>query len=783
MSDFVPRAPESVALRPLTKGMVSNAIGTDVPQGAGTVVQGFYVEPQGLVRRPAWGPIFASKDDFGRIPLESGEELQDIIPYTTPAGVFMYVAITNWRLWVLSSSASTWSIVPLSYTSKSADSISSTTLTDASEDFTTWGIRAGDYLRYFSYVPSGTVEITLDDYLGAVPSFNTLDGLTAANIEGGGVRVTYDATLLTYRRITYADGAGIAHTPGYAQLALRFRIIDGSDRAVVLRSYVTTSGPIGVQTVLDEFTVPATAVVGTWYTVYARAGFFSEEYILTELGVQVESGLSAGQSIEIEYLTSEPSTYQAVSAEIESFDATHLYGSFGLFNTFSYSVQHRFVSSLGVGFIDFTRTPSYLLLTDNTADGLIKFDGSVITPFAPHANALDPDPDYLLGAKSVLYFAGRVWLGGTIEDGSDGGRFIRWSSLTDLTEFAVSDYVLFNQETSNVLKLSVVEDVPVVYLENAIYSGYPSSLSGLPFAFIKVESGTISTISPRAIANAAGGQFFVGADNIYFLSSGRQGTSQTLSVEAVGTSILNESVRLMRNAMKTQAIFDRSRETVMFAFTMSTSPTISRTFLLNLRTKAWSYVEAPSSFFNTYALLPTAASTTWADMDAIAWDEVEGVSWSEYDTDVSASNLCVVDVNGVVYAAQPTQTDDSLVQGTPGEIALTPIQTEFDSGDIDFDAPDADKVYTRVALHIEDQKNTTRTLNAEYAVALSGDKGRTWSEKGVIVIEPNVDSDEAHFRFRDDAARLRLVASRTPPLVVSGIMLRVRPGEVHNVRD
>jgi len=495
---------------------------------------------------------------------------------------------------------------------------------------------------------------------------------------------------------------------------------------------------------------------------------------------------TGGSEIEFEYVSISPLLYmEARTVAVTEVAATLLKGDFGNYAYAEYPpyyIAHKLTPSAN-GFIDWTITPSYLLLTDGSIGGLVKFDGSTITPFAPHANALDPDPDYLLGAKTVMYFAGRVWLGGTIEDGSDGGRFVRWSSLTDLTEFAAADYVLFNQETSNVLKLSAVENVPVVYLENAIYSGYPSSLEGLPFAFIRVENGTISTVSPRAIANAAGGQFFVGADNIYFLSSGREGTSQTLGVEAVGTSILNESVQLMRNPMRTQVIFDRTHETVMFAFAMGASPTISRTFLLNLRTKAWSYVEAPTSFFMSYALLPTADSTTWADMDAVAWSDVGGVAWSEYDTDVSASSLCVVDVNGIVYVAQTTPTDDSLVQGTPGAIAATPITTEFDSGDIDFGAPDADKVYTRVALHVENIKNVERTLTAEYAVALSGDKGRTWSEKGIIAIEPASDSDEAHFRFRDDAARMRIVSSRTPPLIVSSIVLRVRPGEVHNVRD
>lgn len=622
MSDFVPRAPESVALRPLTKGMVSNAIGTEVPAGAGTVVCGFYVEPQGLTRRPAWTPLLSSKMNYGRLPtLETGEEIQDIISFVSSTGVFSYVAITSLRLFVMKASDATWSEVPFGAASYAITSEDATHLNSSGADFVADGVRIGDVVL-----------------LGGV--------LTAiANVS---------ATQLTF--------AAVPSHPGE-----------------------------------------------TDFTIY-----------------------------------------------------------------------HRFDAAT---FIDFDYAPGKLLFTDNSIGGVVWFDGTLLTIVALHANALDPDPDYLLGAKTVMYFAGRVWLGCTIEDGSDGSRFIRWSSLTDLTEFAASDYILFNRETTEVLKLSSIEDVPVVYLENAIYSGYPSSLSGLPYGFIRVECGTASLSSPRALVSANNGQFFIGYDNIYFLSSGRQGTSQTLSVTPVGTPILNESIRLVTNPEKSVAFFNKKKSTIMFAMSMSSARRVSRTFLFNLQTQAWSYTDSPSDFFVSYAVLPTATAPTWDDFTTETWDDLASTRWSEYATNIAQAVVCAIDALGTIYQSSDTPIDDTLIYGatpTPTNVA---IATEFDSGDLDFDMPDTDKVYTRVAIHLEDVKNTTRTINAEYAVALSGDKGRTWSEKGVIVVEPEADSDEAHFRFRDDSARVRLVSERTPPIVVSGIMLRVRPGEVHNVRD
>lgn len=602
--------------------MVSNAIGTDVPQGAGTVVRGFYVEPQGLVRRPAWTPFMSSKTNYGRLPaLDSGEAVQDVVMFADATGNVFYICITSRRLWKMAPSDATWSEIAFGHASYSITSEDATHLNDTASDFVADGVRIGDVVLL------GGVLTTITNVAATQLSFSSLP-------------------------------------------------------------------------------------------------------------------THAGET--------------------------------------TFIIYHRFAADY---YIDYTSPPGKLLLTDNTIGGLVWFDGTLLTAFIPHAGALDPDADYLVGARSVLYFAGRVWLGGTIESGSDGKRFLRWSSMTDLTEFSAADYILFHQETTSIVKLSLLEDVPIVYMENAIYSGYPSQLEGLPFAFIKIEVGTASITSPRAIVSASGGQFFIGYDDIYFLSSGRQGTSQTLSIESVGTPILNESVRLMLHPERSQAIYNKEKNTVMFAISTSASMNISRTFLLNLRTKAWSYDDTPSDFFVAYALLPSASAPVWDDFTTETWADLDAAHWSEYGTSIAPATVCAIDALGTIYVASNAADDDTLIYGSTPTPTVTPIPTEFDSGDFDLGMPDAYKVYTRVSLHIEDIKNTTRTQNVEYAVALSADKGRTWSEKGTIVIEPGSDSDEVHFRFRDDAARMRVVAQRTPAVVVDGIMLRVRPGEVYNVRD
>jgi hypothetical protein len=651
MSDFVPPSPTSVTLRPLTKGMVSNSIGTDVPEGGALRVRNMLVQPTGPQRRPAWAPAFGDKTSYGRIDdLEEDEIIQDVIPFWSIDGSFRYLAISNKCLRSLGASDYTWQRVPYLSDWQAPTSASSTELELTGETFLTDGVRAGDIIQY---------------------------------------------------RQGVAGGLGYAMLPG---------------------AYWPT---------------------GYWL-------------------VSADEG-----SVTITSVAEDTLTYDTNA---------------GIVDCLEFQVQRVFAIVGSGSFVDYTVTPSYLVLTDGSAGGLVKYDGNVMSALGQHAASGDADPDYLQGARTVLYFAGMLWLGGTIEADASGEKFVRWSSLTDLTEFAAVDYAAFSREDSGVLKLSCNEDVPIVYLENAIYTGYASSLEGLPFAFVRVEAGPISLAGPRAQVSARGGQFFIASDNFYFLATGREGSGQTVSCEPIATSIINEASDIAPSLLRAQVVYDKKREAVYFVLPTSDSR-IWRTFVLCLRTKAWSYYDTPAATFVALCVIPQVfSSTTWNDLTGLTWADLVGRAWDSMRTIVGMASVCAIDLNGALYGMNDAATDDMLIVGDEASLTQFAISIEYVTGDLDFDAPDVDKVVTRVAVHVGDVGNVVREIDANVAIELSDTKGRVWVAKGIATIEPESDADEVHFRFRSDHPRIKLTCERTPPLALTGVMVRVRPGELHNVR-
>lgn len=443
-------------------------------------------------------------------------------------------------------------------------------------------------------------------------------------------------------------------------------------------------------------------------------------------------------------------------------------------------VEHRFSLDDSADVVDYAIAPGYAVLVDNSIGGIVKFDGTIVELLGAH-EALGDDADYLLGARTVMYFAGRIWLGGTIESTDNGNRRIRWSSLTDVTEFAQIDYIDFIGEKSNVLKLVASEDVPVVALESALFTGYASSLEGLPYAFIRVESGTVSFAGAHAYASAGGGIFFTARDNFYFLATGRQGTSQTASCTALGLAIVDESVAQAPSFVRAQVVYSALNEQVWFVLP-STEGTIWRIFVFALRTKAWSYFDQPADMFVALTSVPSVRSgTSWDDLDALDWDDIASVTWASMEAHSLAEDTLAFDVNGVAYGRDDSLRDDVLVDTSA--LVNRAISTTIESNEMTFDAPDVDKVLTRVALHVRDLVGIDRDDAATFALAVSETRGRTFVAKGDIVIDADADADEAHFRFRAESVRVRLACAQTPPIELTDIVLRLRGGDLHNVRD
>ena len=98
MSDAANRYdPQSIVIRPLSKGMATNIPTQLIPEGGGLLVQNLDVATIGLRTVSGWGPFVGlnSINNYGRITLDAGEWITDIIPFQTSAGVRQIVALSN----------------------------------------------------------------------------------------------------------------------------------------------------------------------------------------------------------------------------------------------------------------------------------------------------------------------------------------------------------------------------------------------------------------------------------------------------------------------------------------------------------------------------------------------------------------------------------------------------------------------------------------------------------------------------------------------------------------
>jgi len=272
--------------------------------------------------------------------------------------------------------------------------------------------------------------------------------------------------------------------------------------------------------------------------------------------------------------------------------------------------------------VDYTFAPGFIALVDGTERGVWKYDGVTMRDLKVTGEATDiaaGDGNYLKGAKTIHYFNGYLILGNTRETYSistsnnrfDQKRTIRWSSVSQINEFAISDYVMFTRETSEVLKITSSEECPVVFLANAIYFGTPSAVDELPYQYNRVESGAISAVSQRAMTPVPGGMIFIAQKNIYFFELARQGT-RVPTLTPIANEVYNEANMQNNGPRYTRALFSPQQNMLMCGFPKRRSR-LGRVFCYANETKAWSYIDDESSRFVTANTFPYYLLLRWSD--------------------------------------------------------------------------------------------------------------------------------------------------------------------------
>lgn len=624
--DIMPSRPQTISMRPLSKGIVANASPNQVPMGAGREVFNLYPRADGLYRRDGFQPLITKKGtqlDLGQLPMAYvgiptvDETIQDIVPFFDSTGAYRLVAITNKRLYHCTGNG-LWTVVPYGAVSYIVTSTDATHLVCAAANFDT---------------------SVVSPFLG--------DRVIAG-----------DLISCKYSGVSYE--------------------------------------------------LPVVAVSGGSLQIASHPG-------------------SAGTMPDGNVITI-----------VREFQLTTPY------------------------LVDYTYMTDRMVIVDGSNRGVWTYDGDTLIDLKVHGLLSDPDQVYLHGAQTCLFFNGLLFLGKTVESDIDGLHSIRFSSATDISEFSQTNYIRFNRESSPVLKLSAVEDVPIVYLEAAIYAGFPSDLTGLPYQFDKVESGNISACGMRAMCPSIGGQVFISYNNIYLLAPTKTGVRQQPEVQPIGNLIAAKSANLSLEPSRSRAYFDPEREALVFTFCTksgdATAHTITSMMYYFTESKAWGECEAPA--MSAVNVMPYTDSLVWATVGAWLltvgshadqWDNTALAQQQWYGLRSSPTKMQTVfaSKSGILYRLEPSADSDCFDGSTK-----VGIKGVFESGEMDFDMIDTDKIFSWLTTRVSDVPTLPRSGDLRFRIETSSKRG-VWHDRGKITIEAGTYEEDSSFRERGSLIAFR----------------------------
>ena len=472
--------------------------------------------------------------------------------------------------------------------------------------------------------------------------------------------------------------------------------------------------------------------------------------------------------------------------------------------------------------VDYAMVGNQMVLTDYNRTPRT-YDGSTLGAYGTTGHV----------AGCVTFWKDRVWLGSLIEttDGTIRQR-VRWSTPTSLDVFGALDYIDLTYSQGALLRLVNLGSRLMAYFEDAIWIGYPTQMGTPPIVFEQIDTGGIGLISMNAVQPWIGGHFFVGNDNIYFLSN--------RGIEPIGDAVVKETIKASTNLDKTYSAIDTTNERICFGFA-GAGENVEKIWSYNYRTKGWSYEELDDCSMIAFrgiadnitwdnimdapsddgTLTATAAGSTifltngdlsagTAVSDAVVFID-NGISSEERTLDGTFSVTGVTITAGLQTALTFTHTSASynIVQATQGwddlaytswdairalrlrgslhygtelgamlklsETATTDpsgnINALLESADYDFGLPNKTTTSLRMSIKIDE----FLAQDLVFTVAGSANRGRTWKALGTLTISAGYDENYLNFRLTGSTHRFKLSSSSDcSPYTIIEIVLRVR---------
>ena len=249
----------------------------------------------------------------------------------------------------------------------------------------------------------------------------------------------------------------------------------------------------------------------------------------------------------------------------------------------------------------------------------------------------------------------------------------------------------------------------------------------------------------KAVVPYHDGHFYVGQDNIYFLSTrGRQ---------AIGTPVVEETIRQCSNLWRVYAVADPKRNRVCFGFPVS-SEYIEKVWSFDYRTQAWSYEEYPTWMIANPLF---SGSLSWDDLTG-TWDALSATypTWDDMRAETDDDRDFIREFEGALQEASEGATVDDVAG---------PVEVVLQSKNYDLGEPDLQKVWTRLALKIQFRREMVAfDIPLVFDVEVSYNAGRNWKGVGQLRIAAGADEGYCNFRLSSSHFMFRLTsASQVTP--------------------
>lgn len=403
--------------------------------------------------------------------------------------------------------------------------------------------------------------------------------------------------------------------------------------------------------------------------------------------------------------------------------------------------------------VDWTVADNKILFADSVHP-LKSFDGST---FGYYDAALTWIP------TCVTFFRDRIWCGRILDSGTDWRTRLTWSQTLDHTDFtdrATSSQTFLDlpYTPGYIRRLVPMGSMLVCYMTDAIWIGRPTQLAGdtLPLAFEQVDTGGVGLVGMKAVCPWLRGHFFIGDDDIYYLSNA--------GLERIGTPVVKRTIKTCQNLWACYVTADPLNNRVVFGFP-ELSENIEKLWSFDYVAKAWSYDEVSCSMIGNAELY---TAYTWDTLDSTAgltvqtWDTGMGVfaTWDAIGGQGSGKRL-FVGISDEIYRLDSSLDAD----------ANSNITASFTTKDYDFGEPDSKKTVYRVALKLGE----LATSDILFTVEGSTNRGGAWKSLGTMTIASGDDEAHVDFRMTGSTFRFRFTSnSQTVPYTITEMTLRVK---------